>query len=286
MSDTQETTQSTEKKEDNRKTIYLNRLSMYSSTVQGGPRLLWALFDGNPRIIVRTNDPNDEQNNYGQITAPIDPFTCSALALMIKEAAKAEPGYRAKIVNKSTWHNGKKHDEPVRINDIIVGKDNDGGVYISLHEDNRPNIRFFFGPSSWHLLVKSDGSPVSKAEFSPLYAVAYADLLLATISSIIGYGSYVSTYTDHDGNSQEQKPVFSKGGSGGYNRGGGNYNRGGGNYNRGGGGNYNRGGYNRGGGGGNNRSGGGNYGGGGGYQNRQQQQQQAVENMSSEDIDY
>ncbi len=284
-----------------RKTIYLNRLSLYGQATDGGqaPRLYWGIFDGNPRIIVRTNVKEDAEKNFGQIIAPIDAFTAGVIAGILQECASAEPGWRQKISNKSTWLNGQSFDTPTHINDIIIGKDSEGVMYISVHEDNRPNIRFFFGPSQWHTLVKADGTPVSKAELSCIYAKGYANVVLGCISTIIGYGSYVSTFTDFDGhNNQAEKPTFTRGDNQGGNRqfnnngggyqkkqwnggqGGGGYNRGGGqggwqNRNNGGqqGGWQNR--NNGGGGGGYNRNNGG-----GGYQN----QQQSTNNIPNEDI--
>ena len=290
---TQETpAATTEKAEDKRKTIYINRLTMNGPVGDSGKpaRISWSVFDGNPRITVYTNDTGDEQNNYGKITAPIDPFTAGLVAQLIIKAANGENGFREKIVNKNSWHNGQKLPEPARINDIIIGKDAEGSVYISLHEDNRPNIRFFFGPSVWHHLVKADGTPADKAYVSQLYALSYAAVVQQVIGTIIGYGSYVSAYTDHD--LGDEKPTFSKGGGGYQQRqggGGGGYQNRGGYQQRQGGGGYNKGGYNKGGyGGGNN-----NYQNRGGYQNRQggggggyQQRQPNPETIANEDISY
>ncbi len=297
-------------KKDTRKTIYINRLTLYekNSSSERGAYLTWGVFDGNPRIIVNTNDPADEKVNYGKIIAPIDAFTAGAVSIMLKKAAKAEPGWREKITNRSTWHNGQKLEQPGRINDIIIGKDGEGTVYISLHEDNRPNIRFFFGPSQWHSLVKSDGTPVSRQELSCIYAESYADMIYAVLATIIGYGSYVSTFSDFDGNSnQADKPTFSKGGGGnswqGRSGGGqGGYQKGNWQGGQGGGGGYQKGNWqnrnnNQGGQGGyqkgnwqNNR---GSQGGGGGYQKGNYQggnngggyqRQASVDDISNEDI--
>ena len=202
------------KEAEQRKTIYINRLSLYGQPNESGqvPRIYWAVFDGSPRIEVRTNDKNDEKINYGKITAPIDAFTAGVIAEMLIGADKQANGWREKIVNRSTWHNGQKFNEPTRINDIIIGKDNEGTVYISIHEDNRPNIRFFFGPSQWHTLARADGSPISRQDLSVMYARSYGELVRATIATIIGYGSYVSTYMDHDAG--QEKPTFSRAGAG------------------------------------------------------------------------
>jgi hypothetical protein len=275
--------------QDTRKTVYLNRLSLYSGDGRDAPRLYWAIFDGNPRIVVRTQDPNDKDNNYGTIVAPMDPIIMSVLSDIIRQAADAEPGWRQKITNKSTWHNGQKLQEPTRINDIIVGKDSEGCVYIALHEDNRPNLRFLFGPSSFHYLIKNDGSPLSKAELSVLFAKGYANMVMQAVGTIIGYSSYAGVYKEHEG---EKNTSYRPSGNNG-----GNYSNGGNRGNWGNKGNWN----NRGNGQWNNRSnGGGNRGNwnnnnrGNGNWNRsnssggagQYQQQQSQQSLEDDDIQY
>lgn len=275
--------------QDTRKTVYLNRLSLYSGEGRDAPRLYWAIFDGNPRIVVRTQDPNDKDNNYGTIVAPMDPIIMSVLSDIIRQAADAEPGWRQKVTNKSTWHNGQKLQEPTRINDIIVGKDSEGCVYIALHEDNRPNLRFLFGPSSFHYLIKNDGSPLSKAELSVLFAKGYANMVMQAVGTIIGYSSYAGVYKEHEGEKNASfRPSGNSGGnySNGGNRGNwgnkGNWNnRGNGQWNNRGNGGGNRGNWN------NNNRGNGNWnrsnpsGGAGQYQ-----QQQSQQSLEDDDIQY
>ena len=275
--------------QDTRKTVYLNRLSLYSGEGRDAPRLYWAIFDGNPRIVVRTQDPNDKDNNYGTIVAPMDPIIMSVLSDIIRQAADAEPGWRQKITNKSTWHNGQKLQEPTRINDIIVGKDSEGCVYIALHEDNRPNLRFLFGPSSFHYLIKNDGSPLTKAELSVLFAKGYANMVMQAVGTIIGYSSYAGVYKEHEGEKNTSyRPSGNNGGnySNGGNRGNwgnkGNWNnRGNGQWNNRGNGGGNRGNWN------NNNRGNGNWnrsnssGGAGQYQ-----QQQSQQSLEDDDIQY
>ena len=274
--------------QDTRKTVYLNRLSLYSGDGRDAPRLYWAIFDGNPRIVVRTQDPNDKDNNYGTIVAPMDPIIMSVLSDIIRQAADAEPGWRQKITNKSTWHNGQKLQEPTRINDIIVGKDSEGCVYIALHEDNRPNLRFLFGPSSFHYLIKNDGSPLSKAELSVLFAKGYANMVMQAVGTIIGYSSYAGVYKEHEGEKNTSYRPNNNGGnySNGGNRGNwgnkGNWNnRGNGQWNNRGNGGGNRGNWN------NNNRGNGNWnrsnqsGGAGQYQ-----QQQSQQSLEDDDIQY
>lgn len=274
--------------QDTRKTVYLNRLSLYSGDGRDAPRLYWAIFDGNPRIVVRTQDPNDKDNNYGTIVAPMDPIIMSVLSDIIRQAADAEPGWRQKITNKSTWHNGQKLQEPTRINDIIVGKDSEGCVYIALHEDNRPNLRFLFGPSSFHYLIKNDGSPLSKAELSVLFAKGYANMVMQAVGTIIGYSSYAGVYKEHEGEKNTSYRPSNNGNnySNGGNRGNwgnkGNWNnRGNGQWNNRGNGGGNRGNWN------NNNRGNGNWnrsnssGGAGQYQ-----QQQSQQSLEDDDIQY
>ena len=53
--------------------------------------LYWGCFRGNPRIIIHTNDPSDEGNNYGKITANMDMATFEVLMERLVVCAAAEP---------------------------------------------------------------------------------------------------------------------------------------------------------------------------------------------------
>lgn len=64
--------------------------------------LYWGSFRGNPRVIIHTNDANDEGNNYGKITANMDMATFEVLMGRLEACALAEPGFKEKIQNLSS----------------------------------------------------------------------------------------------------------------------------------------------------------------------------------------
>lgn len=234
-----------EPKRPTRLTAYLNRLSLSAPTpgVEGQvARLYWAVFDGNPRIIIRTNDPQDEQNSFGKITAPIDGIICQTVADMILLALSKEPAWKMKIENKSTYSGNQRFDTPQPVNDIIVGNDNDGCVYLSVVEKGRPHIRFFFAPTQWHNFYNGDGSAMSRKDISNLYARAYAKIMPEIIGGIISFDA-TKRMTDSENSKEEssgqdnrpqggyQKPNWqnrnNSSGGGGYQKGNWNNNRGG-----------------------------------------------------------
>lgn len=260
----------TEKKR--RRAVILARFALYADcpTAQGKTSTLgWSVFEGNPRIEVRTNDPNDQDNNYGKITAAMAPMESGGLAVLIDQAIDAPNGWKRGIKNSNSYKpgSGERFETPQHVSDIVLGKDEEGVIWISVVEQGRPVIRFYFGPSKFHQFVNADGTPLSKAEVSILVARAYAKMLPVVLGNLIAIDA-----VNKSENPEEQKPYdkeaqqrgqgfqrgggFNRGGGGGWqgNRGGG----GGGNWNRGGGGGGWQGNRGGGGGGGNWNRGGGN----------------------------
>ena len=223
-----------------------NKLNLYAPTPGHNgksARLIWGLYSNNPRITVYTNDPNDQDasKNYGKISANLDaPTFFAVLNMLTKAVDPATPAdWRMKIENSNfIFPGGKRSEKPVVVSELIVGKDKDGTIWISVvdFKKDRPRIKFVFGKSDFHRYIHGDGTPLTDAETSVLYAQAYIKMLQIMMGNML-----VSCYVE-----PEPKPQQNRGGSGG-----------GGGYNRGGGGGSNYGGGNRSGGGG----GGGSYGG-------------------------
>lgn len=232
--------------------------------------LYWGSFRGNPRIIIHTNDPADEGNNYGKITANMDMATFEVLMERLVVCAAAEPGFKEKIENSSLYKGKERFEVAQLVNSTLFGKDEDGRVWISVLEDSRPTPRFFFAPGEFHRVVRAGGVAVPPGEASAFYAVATTKAL-SRVMAVLHARNALGDEPDEDG---AKVNTGDAAGGGGWkpNNGGGGYQQrqggGGGNWqNRGGGGG---GGFNRGGGGGYNGGGGWKGGqGGGGYQQRQ-----------------
>ena len=286
-----------------RKTVYLTRLSIdgESSTGNGRASLSWNVFDGNPRLVVTTGEEATEANGYGKITAALSPLTAGLVFELLEDALKAAPGWKDKLSNRSTYVDNKKFDTPQHVNDVIVGKDNEEKIWISVFQEGRPTVRFYFMPNAWHSLIKADGSIPAPGELSALFTRGYLRIAPATISYVIAHFAVERLgktgeeeapakppYQPRQGGGTWQGRQGGGGGQGNWqNRGGG---QGGGGFNRGGGGGGNW--QNRGGGGGQggnwqNRQGGNQGGGQGGGNNWQQQQnKKAVESIADDDITF
>ena len=181
--------------------------------------LIWGVYSNNPRLTVYTGDPEDssERTGYGKIAANLDTPTFFAFIEMLEAAAKSTEECKQKIDNKGfTWFGGKRSEVPVVVNSLIVGKDAEGCVWVSVVADNRPIIKFFIGPSEFHVLYHSTGKPFSKAEASSLYAVAYCQLLRNMVGNVL-----VTEYTEE----VAKKPFNQTGGNNNQNGGGGGYNK-------------------------------------------------------------
>lgn len=287
-------------KKPKRKTYYISRLGLYNPGEKGDPpaTLTWAVMDGNPRLIARTGEKATEENGYGKITAALDIGMAGVVFELLEKALTSEPGWKIKVPNRSTYVDNRRFDPPQHVNDVAIGKDTEGRIWISIIQEGRPTIRFYMMPSSWHSLVSADGSVPAADEMSAIFTRGYLRIgpeLIAAVCAQAVKDNQDEASAFAESNPGQRSGGYQQrqggGGGGGYQQrpgGGGNWqNRnggGGGGYNRNGGGNG--GGYNRNGGGGGYNNGGGN--GGGGYQQRQQQQQQqkAVDSLSDEDITF
>lgn len=216
---------------DNRK---LNLTAECPSAPGRKSSLIWGAHKGkngeiNPRITVYTNDPNDngEKNGYGKIMAAMDLPVFYALLQKLKELANMPEGQekRYKIENKNfIFPGGKRSAEPVMVSETFFGRDKEGNVWISIVDKNkdRPKIKFCFAPPDFHHFVNADGTPLTTAETSRLFALGYVRLLELAVAQIS-----VDKYEDiptppRDGGGNGGRGNYGGGGNGGgYNRGGG-----------------------------------------------------------------
>lgn len=242
-------------------------------------------YENNLSFIVKTNVPDDEQNNKGKIRFGSDNHTAvSALTTLIKlvtgdpKANQLDQGKTLTddIVYGFTRDMPAWKDKPVKeINRLCVGRKN-GRYFVAIIEENRPQPIFFFGPSKFHRMF-INGQEANAQDQSGVYAMSWAEQVIQDIPQLKAkYYETVSElmerwnkkrgggnggnnfggkkpYNGNGGNNGGYKKKWNGNGNGGYKKkwnGGGNnnYNGNGGGYNNNGG---NNGGYNGGNGGGN-----------------------------------
>ncbi len=175
------------------KPIFFSRFTMRAPLVVGGQArpdieslMMFGIYRENPRITVKTNDPGDEQNSYGKITGAMDPVTWGVLMQHIKDLIK-NPVKDIKVIdNLNNYKGGQKFDEPQHINRTLVGRDDDGRIWIKLLEEGRPSPTFYFGPPKYHNLIRMDKTPVPAGEASQLYAQAVVKMLTEVMTTSMG----------------------------------------------------------------------------------------------------
>lgn len=250
------------------------RQAIFAPLVKGGQlvpnveqRLVFGCWKGNPRVIVESRDPDivpAKENNFGRQEAQmgLDIFQQMVDGVQRLIAGNAPGVLSWEHSNKYNKYTGDRYDTPQLINTTVIGREEDGRIFIGLKEGAMPFTKFYFGKSIWTKQCSSPGQEIAAGQASQNAAIA----LLTAVNDLMKINTALQVAF---GESEDDEPRVKTGGQGGYqNRGGG----GGGYQNRQGGGGY----QNRGGGGGGyqNRQGGGggggyqNRGGGGGYQNR------------------
>lgn len=185
------------------------------------------LINNNPRFIVYTNDPaekDDKTKNFGKITANLDQVVLATYWQLLKDAINSPIGQKVRfaIENKGHKYFGKERSaEPVVLNTLWVGKDEDGKIWTLISEKGRPQIRFDFVLPSYHRILNGDGTQLSVADESRMVANGWMELM-GRLMVVMMADNYV-----------EPPPRDQQGGGRG-NFGGGGGNRGGYNNNRGG----------------------------------------------------
>lgn len=183
------------------------KLSLTST--QGKAKLKFGIYRNNPRVTVYTNEPNDANNNYGMITAALDPVAFSSMMEILKELTEKSGAnnvkYKIDSLTLTPGEPGQKRETKL-VASVLIGKDEEGVIWITVVADGRPKFKFEFGDFKFHKFYRPDGSQMSKTELSGIAAKATANFL----NNI--FATYVTTNYEHT------PPSTFKKGSGGYNK--------------------------------------------------------------------
>lgn len=170
------------------KTILNHRaLTMYAPNGEGKfANMSFDIRRNDVNIMVRSNIPADANNDYGRLQAPV-PFDMFYVFLeMIKEAATANEPFRWAYEHRDRKFigPGKMTDEPVLIYRLVVGREENGVVYISVVLDKRPNIKFSFLNNAKTTFKDSDGNEMPKNLESKFLALGKIKALSACIEMV------------------------------------------------------------------------------------------------------
>ena len=169
-----------------------DKLSLSSTT--GKARLRFGIYRNNPRVTVYTNEPDDAKNNYGMISAPLDPIAFNTMLELLQDLSNSPSAINVKyrIDNMTlTQADGNAKREMKLVSNLFVGKDEEGVIWISIVADGRPKFKFEFGNFPFHRFYKPDGTQMTKSELSIVAARATVNFMRNVFST------YVTTKYEH-----------------------------------------------------------------------------------------
>lgn len=178
------------------------------------PRLSLYYHRNKVVIEVRTNLPADMNGkDRGVIRAELEPHIFFSFLSLLQRVIHQPPAQRPESIRiKRPDFNKSNGGEPVTEATLVVGKTQDGIVYMSLlsYNKERPKIMFPFLPGKWVEFVGNDGQPKSKAEISEIFAAG----LLREWESLVPhylYNRYVAeSYEKSDAKSGGNKDMRSE----------------------------------------------------------------------------
>ena len=166
------------------KVVRLAPLTIKKETTNGEASLSWSVRMGFPRITVHTegNTKNEDGTmNYDKIIiAPLDYVNLKYVLTLLKQVidSEGETKYTVECYNSVFKDRVRMNEVKVQAK-IILGKDQDGVIYLSAIEDNKTKIKFDLLPSSkWFKYYDKDNKEITdKSRVSKLYATGYLELL-------------------------------------------------------------------------------------------------------------
>lgn len=138
-------------------------------------KLAWVVRDGFPRISVNSNNPSDKVN--APISAAMNPETFMAFLDELIKIANGPNSTKMQIECYTGLRGeGALPGDKVLASNLWFGKDDDGMVWISVTAKDRPQIKFEFQISDYHVFRRPSGA-LSKSEASVIQACAVANSL-------------------------------------------------------------------------------------------------------------
>lgn len=160
------------------------------NATQGKAQLKFNIYRNNPRIVIFTNDEKDRQQNSAPMSANMDPYSFMSFLQMLQSLVSAPAETKYKIENLTLKGEGK--DRTIaHASDLMLGKDANGVIWISVLMDGRPKFKFEIGDYKYHKFMHGDGKEMSKAEVSQMAAKGMVTLL----SNI--FSTYLTTNYEH-----------------------------------------------------------------------------------------
>lgn len=152
-------------------------------------RLTWECTNGYPNVNVEADEEGEatKENGYLRLSARLNGTNFYGYLRLLEMALTKEPGWKRAVNCYHTYKDGVQHPEPVHVNDLVVGVDNQGLVYTTILQAGRTSSKYVFGPTDFHNWIKEDGSPWSQKEINQLCVQGTIDGLRSAMGAAIAF---------------------------------------------------------------------------------------------------
>jgi len=144
--------------------------------------LVWSIRQGYPRMtIYLDNSESGGKLDYSKvIIAPLDSITLETYLGLLEKVIGSDNNTEYKInCYNIRWDNGVKTNDIYLQASLVVGKDEEGVIYIGSTVEGKPFVKFPLTVNTrWHRIIGKNGAELTdKAELSKLHAKSYLKLL-------------------------------------------------------------------------------------------------------------
>lgn len=183
-------------------------------------RITFGCSNGYPNVNMETDEDGEPtlQNGFLRLSSRLNGINWNAFLNLIKQAVTEEPGWKRGVECFHTFKDGVQHEEKQKINDLTVGVDNQGLVFITIIQPGRTGSKFVFGPSDWHNYRDGEGNNLSQKEINHMCAIAAADGLREAMGAAIAIDSMDLQTANAGLPSPSKKPEDGQGGGNNYQR--------------------------------------------------------------------
>lgn len=169
--------------------LELNKLSLHRlNKAERTSSLKWGFRKGYPRLMVFINGSDlSVRGRDNMIIAPFGFTALNTLTGAMAEIIEADKGTEFSIncIN-AKYVDNKKTDETTIQATVVVGKDQDGMIFISLSEESKPTVRFNLTLNEEWNPVTMNGVNIGLTEFgSKMFTKRYLNQVETVFNSIL-----------------------------------------------------------------------------------------------------
>ena len=130
--------------------------------------------NGNPMFEIYLNNGEKDINKL-RIQVKMDQWMADIIFETIEEEVKTkEESFKRVLEVKAQFLYGKRLDQPKVVAKVIVGKNEQGRVYLGIAADNRPAVRFTFEANTdWFNYADGNGNPLPTEVVDRIFCLAW-----------------------------------------------------------------------------------------------------------------